>query len=869
MDGLRGFTGDTGDTGYTGYTGPTGQASTVTGPTGYTGYTGPTGQASTETGPTGYTGPTGPIGLRGLPGTTVNTGATGPTGNTGPTGPRGADGTATNTGATGPQGVTGYTGPQGDTGYTGPQGVTGYTGSQGVTGYTGSQGVTGYTGPQGVTGYTGPQGDTGYTGPQGVTGYTGPQGFTGSTGPAPTIAPLYRATYYKSVQQNLTSPVTDMTFDVDASWNNDNGYITHAVSSTDFIVVQGGLYQLEFNANIIGTSSTWTSLNKSISIDITRSPPTESVIISQSASISSGTNYNQSVCSTFNLEASDVINCRVANNYISGTPYAQGLTDSFDLNTWFTWRYVEYGPEGSTGPTGDTGYTGPTGLQGFTGSTGSKGDTGPTGSQGDTGYTGPQGDTGYTGPQGFTGYTGPQGDTGYTGPQGFTGYTGPQGFTGSTGPQGDTGPTGIFGPLGNVLRVDAVHGNVSTAVVGGSPYLTVDAAVLAATSGKTIWVLPGTYTLPSTGITLPNGVALRGLNTQTCILQLTAAANTTMLTMGENCRVEDLTLNLTSVEHYTLKGIVFGGTTTQTSKLRTCVLTVDNSTASDVGTSNVYGVECNGTGGLTSTSFSFNSLKGSTINVKSNGSGNKRGILVSASNVASTRDLNVYVAAPLGPTGFTGTYVGVETNDAGNTGSIQMRSTTVGFVKPTGTQGYTGSDILQTTPATITNPTYLASPGIQIGPGTDLVTKSAGGKGFSTFIYPTTIYYGGLGGITSRNSGYLWPGTVLFSSSYPDQTTPVSRYRVQQPLILSGMSATCNILASPHTVNITVCKNSPTGTSLNNPTPFTVTLTNAATTASFYNASVDFAAGDYINLFMTTNAGNNQLHDLAVQLDLF
>lgn len=61
---------------------------------------------------------------------------------------------------------------------------------------------------------------------------------------------------------------------------------------------------------------------------------------------------------------------------------------------------------------------------------------------------------------------------------------------------------------------------------------------------------------------------------------------------------------------------------------------------------------------------------------------------------------------------------------------------------PSSTDAYTASDILQTTPYTISDPTYLASTGIQIGPGTDLVTKSAGEKGFSTYIYPTVIYYG-------------------------------------------------------------------------------------------------------------------------------
>lgn len=46
---------------------------------------------------------------------------------------------------------------------------------------------------------------------------------------------------------------------------------------------------------------------------------------------------------------------------------------------------------------------------------------------------------GPTGPQGLSG---PIGETGPTGPQGLTGITGPIGETGPTGPQGLTGPTG-------------------------------------------------------------------------------------------------------------------------------------------------------------------------------------------------------------------------------------------------------------------------------------------------------------------------------------------------------------------------------------------------------------------------------------------
>jgi len=227
---------------------------------------------------------------------------------------------------------------------------------------------------------------------------------------------------------------------------------------------------------------------------------------------------------------------------------------------------------------------------------------------------------------------------------------------------GPPGPQGPIRPQGNVATVDAVYGNDYTASVGGSSFRTINAAISAISSGQTIFVLPGTYNL-SYGITIPNGTSIRGMSLQTCIIQmLNVISDTTLITMGTNTRVEDLTFNLTSTGHYNLIGITFPGTTTTNAKLRTCVLNVNNSTASTGGTSDVYGVLCNGTGTLSNSSFSFNSLKGSTINVYSNGNGKKRGVLVSNSNIVSTRDLNVYVAQPTDTTSI-GSYVGVETDD--------------------------------------------------------------------------------------------------------------------------------------------------------------------------------------------------------------
>jgi hypothetical protein len=441
-------------------------------------------------------------------------------------------------------------------------------------------------------------------------------------------------------------------------------------------------------------------------------------------------------------------------------------------------------------------------------------------------------------------------------------------------------PSSISG-FNNVLLVDELKGNDSTGVVGGPPYQTVQAAGASAASGQLIWVMPGTYNLTQ-GLTLIDGVSIRGLSTQATTIQMEGiTGNTTLLTLLGNNRVEDLTLRLQSNEHHTLKGIYLANQSSVTSKLRTCVLTVDNRTAGYTGQSEVYGVEAGGTGTLGPASFSFNSLKGSTINVYSDGGGKKRGILVSNSNVISTRDLNIYVAPPTTPgvtgiTGATGSYVGVETNDTSGLtlGSIQLRSTTVGTVKPLSYNSYTGSDISQVTPSIIADPTYLASPGIQLGPGVDLITKSAGGNPFSTYIYPTTVYYGLKGNISSAPSGgYLWPGTQAVSAGvFPDLGLPAAFYRIQQPAILSGLNVACTTGPSSTYGTTIQVYHTPKSTGVMVPIPnFREELTGAgATSISYYNSTQDLAAGDRIHVGVTyTGGGGNLTHDLSIQLDMF
>lgn len=416
---------------------------------------------------------------------------------------------------------------------------------------------------------------------------------------------------------------------------------------------------------------------------------------------------------------------------------------------------------------------------------------------------------------------------------------------------------------GNVAIVDAVYGNDNTASVGGLAFGTVNAAISSVSSGQTVYILPGNHTL-SSGITIPKGVSVRGMSVQTCTIQmLNVTSDTTLITMGENSRVEDLTLRLTSSGSYALTGILFSGITVQNSKLRTCVITVDNSGCSSTTNTDVTGIRCDGTGTLGPASFSFNALKGSTVNVLSNGIGKKRGILVSGSNIVTCRDLNVYVAKPSSATS-TGSYIGVETNDSSGTGSIQLRSTTVGVVIPSVGDLYTASDIKQTTPATILDPTYLASAGIQVGPGTDLITKSAGGSGFSTYVYPTTIYYGLKGNSSSAPAGFLWPGTQPANAgTYPDPGIPAAYYRVQQPCLLSGISVGLNNPpggTSNKTIGVYYTPRESTSTAaaiFNGYINGTALTVNSVTSGAIAIGQSLYGSGSIVNSYIVSGSGSN------------
>ena len=414
--------------------------------------------------------------------------------------------------------------------------------------------------------------------------------------------------------------------------------------------------------------------------------------------------------------------------------------------------------------------------------------------------------------------------------------------------------------MGNVVLVDQINGNDATGAVNALPFQTVNAAMtylatlVLPAGGVTVWIMPGTYTLTS-GITIPATCSLRGLSTQTTRLNWAASVpggTATLLTMNDNTRLEDLTLTLSSTNATTnLIGVALLGTSADTSKLRTMVLNVDNRTVPTGSTTNVYGINDSGASALNPADFALNFTRGCTVNVYSNGGGNKRAVLVSGPNTLSLRDTNFYVEAPTDPLS-TGSYVGAETNN--NLAQAAFRSCSISG--PTTAGGYTGSDVLQTLP--VARDTY----GISIGPGTDLIHRTTGGRPFALTTTPAILAYS-INAVLQAAPRYLWPGVLATGGD----STEVF-FRFDRIVLIQGMSI--NMRTPPgagNNVVFTIRKSATgvPGSGVN--TTMTVTVSDLATTGINLTAAVTVNAGDYISLRADRSAVGAA--DISVQLDLY
>ena len=395
---------------------------------------------------------------------------------------------------------------------------------------------------------------------------------------------------------------------------------------------------------------------------------------------------------------------------------------------------------------------------------------------------------------------------------------GPTGPTGATGIATNTGATGPILQIGNTLTVDGVYGNNTTAAADPSryPFLTINSALSNVSSGQTVFVRPGTY---NEKITMPAGVALRGANVQTVIVQqLNTTSNTTLLTMGSNCRVEDMTFRLTSASNVNLTGVDWPSGTPLNAKLRVCVVNV---TSSGTGANTIVGMLSAGTSATTYNPS--DATRGSTVNVDASSSGIVRGLYVTGSNWFGIRDTNINT------TGTNSNIVGVETTNAGSFASLKASTVR-------------GGDHL-TQP--LNHDINRTAGNILLG-STDLVNNSANGNSFSLTTEGAITQYGTTGNAQSGTTYFLVPGYSTINN------LPTSRFPIpvtQNMIMFSGTFQCGSAVPTGHSVKLSVYKNDAI-------TDLSMTLLAGTTIVSNVAQSVDFTRGDLLDIRMVPAGGN-------------
>jgi hypothetical protein len=493
---------------------------------------------------------------------------------------------------------------------------------------------------------------------------------------------------------------------------------------------------------------------------------------------------------------------------------------------------------------------------------------------GATGNTGPTGAPGYVGQDGSTGPTGPTGFTGPTGPTGFTGPTGPTGFTGPTGPTGPSGPVGhgyatlvptgsyVLGSgeigymtmgiynnlfttqLGNVAIVDSIYGNDSTGYVGGLPFLTINSALSAISSGQLVWILPGTYIET---FTIPTGVSVIGIDAQNVVLQPNITADTTAITMSTNTRLENMTLKMTTSGAYNITGVHFVSGASINAKVRVLIATI---TSTNTGNYNVIGVLSDGTTTNPQTTYSSaNAIQRTTINVVSSTTGISRGLYITGANRFPVRDMIVYAS------GTGSNIIGAETTNASS--FLEIKTSTI--------NGAT-YDIRQ--------PSGISSSTIQLT-ATDLANANPYSTGFTLNTEPTNVYFilgsavsfTGQGSQTSTTTGtyYLCPGTTIANFA----STLIGIPFVQNLVVIQGILSNTNGLTGSQQVTVTFYNSTNMfglGTSF-----ASLTINSTTQVAKFNNKSSIFIGGtSYLQIVCVVSGANlSSGNDIVVGIGLY
>ena len=281
---------------------------------------------------------------------------------------------------------------------------------------------------------------------------------------------------------------------------------------------------------------------------------------------------------------------------------------------------------------------------------------------------------------------------GVDGRDGRDGRRGPRGHRGPRGPRGPPGPglnacvsslTAINGVAvdvptgditittvpyhydGHVLIVDQVFGNDILALtqIYNRPFLTINAALAAAVAGDCVFVNPGIY---NEIVVIPKNVALVGRNSEVTIIQeLNVVENTTLVTIDLNCRLENITLTLTSGANVDLIGIDFLVNAPTTAKVRNVIVNVTSTNI--VSATKIIGLRSSSAGILVFTPQL--GLIDNSITVVAAGTSVGRSVLINGANRIGMR------GCKLQATGTSNNLIGAETTHVN--GILALRGCTM------------------------------------------------------------------------------------------------------------------------------------------------------------------------------------------------
>ena len=416
--------------------------------------------------------------------------------------------------------------------------------------------------------------------------------------------------------------------------------------------------------------------------------------------------------------------------------------------------------------------------------------------------------------------------------------------------------------FGKVLRVDSLYGNDTTALTNqySFPFSTISVAMSVASTSDMIYLLPGTY---NETVVFRSTISIRGANTNSVTIQkANVTADTTLVKMNRNTRLEDVTLNLTSQSVLATKLIGVEISSCQTyAKLRTTVINVNNSGLTTNGTpTNLYGIYSSGHSSTLQYSGA-DDVERTTINVIGAGTGNKRCVYNDDSNRIQLRNCSLFCTDTMNASYTGGSFIGIETVNSNSIVAIKTSSVNGSHYTNGGT---TSADVCQTAGQ------------IDVF-NSDLINRNANNRG--VVINSSQLLYSmgvagvlsnkpGQGGTTWGGATYLVPGTISFTGNAGDPIT--SYYPIRTPVIALLTTFSFQAATGPGSNNGSNISSFATlavnGTIL---PQFTLVLNAMVSTNYLSTSTIRLGANDNFGVYLSTSQSNTSMTYPVVNLSLY